>query len=278
MKNLRKLGITLLTLTAALSCAACGAGGDAYTGYSEAYKKTSSVGSLDVVFDLTVDDGDETMESSGNMKMNSDNEVYYEMEINGKEILQYVQDGQVHTFVDGTEQLSSTESKEEGPEKADPDGGEEEANEKTDSTSFNSERFLEEFSGMLEAGKIKEMGVLDPIPSKYIKEIKVSTEGSDSVYTMTFPSEFLGVLLDSMTSEQLGESADYLSFDELKDFVCISKANADGYIYFIEYKGYTTVTVSGELMTSGEDETFDLNIDLQMTIQDPGTPVEVEIP
>lgn len=277
VKNLKKISALALALVMTLVCAACGGGnGDAYSGYSEAYKKTSSVGSLNVVFELSVDDGEETVESNGNMKMNSSNEVYYEMAINGKEILQYVQNGEIHTFIDGVEQVSSTDKTDQGPEKADPNGGEGQANEKTDSTSFDTSKFLEEFSGMMEAGKIKEMGVLDPIPSKYVKSITSEKSGSDTVYTMTFPDEFLKVLLTTMAKEQL--EGDYLSFDALKDFSCVSKANSDGYIYFIQYKGYTTVTVTGDLMTSGADESFDLHIDLQMTIQNPGTPVEVEIP
>lgn len=276
MKNMKKIFALALAVVMALACAACGGNSDAYSGYSEAYKKTSSVGSLDVKFELTVDDGDTSMESNGNMKMNSSNEVYYEMAINGKEILQYVQNGEIHTFIDGTEQVSSTDKTDKGPERADPDGGQGQANDKTDNSSFDTEKFMEEFSGMMEAGKIKEMGVLDPIPSKYIKSITAEKSGDDTVYTMTFPEEFLKTLLGTMAKEQL--EGDYLSFDALKDFSCVSKANSDGYIYFIQYKGYTTVTVTGDLMTSGEDETFDLNIDLRMTIQKPGTPVEVEIP
>ena len=276
MKTAKRIYTFALALVMVLACTACGGKGDAYTGYSEAYKKTSSVGSLNVVFELSVDTGDESMESNGNMKMNSSNEVYYEMAINGKEILQYVRDGEVHTFIDGTEQVSSVDKTDKGPEKADPNGGEGQDNEKTGSSAFDTEKFLEEFSGMMEAGKIKEMGVLDPIPSKYVKSITSEKSGNDTVYTMTFPEEFLKTLLDTMAKEQL--EGDYLSFDALKDFSCVSKANSDGYIYFIQYKGYTTVTVTGELMTSGEDETFDLNIDLQMTIQDPGTPVEVTFP
>lgn len=273
---MKKIFAFALALTMALTCAACGDKGNAYSNYSEAYKKTSSVGSLNVLFELSVDDGDETMESSGNMKMNSDNEVYYEMAINGKDILQYVQNGEIHTFIDGEEQISSTDKTDQGPERADPDSGEGQENEKTDGSSFDTEKFMEEFSGMMEAGKIKEMGVLDPIPSKYVKSITSEKSGGDTVYTMTFPDEFLKILLNTMAKEQL--EGDYLSFDALKDFSCVSKANSDGYIYFIQYKGYTTVTVTGDLMSSGEDESFDLNIDLQMTIQNPGTAVEVEIP
>ena len=203
VKNIKTPLVLALALMMALACAACGGTGDAYSGYSEAYKKTSSVGSLNVVFELTVDNGDESMQSGGNMKMNSSNEVYYEMAINGKEILQYVQNGQIHTFIDGTEQVSSTDKTDQGPEKADPNGGEGQANEKTDNTSFDTSKFLEEFSGMMEAGKIKEMGVLDPIPSRYVKNITAEKSGGDTVYTMTFPEEFLKTLLGTMAKEQL---------------------------------------------------------------------------
>lgn len=276
MKKFKKCASLALALTLTLCCSACG-GGDAYSGYSDAYKKTSSVGSLNVVFDLSVGDGSQTMKSSGDMKMNG-SDLSYVMKINGNEVSQYVKDGKVHTFVDGEEQIASIGNKDKGPEKADPEGGKDQPNEKTDGNGFNSEKFLEEFSGMLEAGKIKEMGVLDPIPSNYIKEITSSESGGETVYTMTFPDEFLSKFLEALTSEQTELSSDKITFDKLKDFSCTAKKNADGYIYFIEYKGSTTATVAGELMASGTKETFDLSIDLQMTIQNPGTAVEVTIP
>lgn len=277
MKRFKKICAMILVGGCLLTMSACG-GNDAYSGYSSAYQKMSQTGSLNVVFDLSLNDGSQTMRSTGNMKMNSSNEVYYEMEINGNEIVQYVQNGQVHTFVDGMEQVSSTSNTNQGTERGNADGGQGQPNEKTDSTGFNSQRFLEEFSGILEAGKIKEMGVLDPIPQNYISSITSSQSGSDTVYTMTFPSQFLKTLLNAMIKEQVQTSGETLSFDELKDFECIAKENSDGYLYAIEYKGYTTVTVPGEYTNSGNEETFDLYIDLKMEIQNPGTAVEVVIP
>lgn len=131
---------------------------------------------------------------------------------------------------------------------------------------------------MLEAGKIKELGVLDPVPSKYMKKITASKDGGETVYNITFPDEFLKVFLKTITSEQTALNGDYISFDDLKDFQCIATENKDGYISAIEYKGYTSVTVSGDLMESGQEKKFDLNIDLKMDIQNPGTAVEVVIP
>lgn len=277
MKKFKKLCAMILVGGCLMSMSACG-GGDAYSGYNSAYKKMSETGSLNVLFSLEVDDGTQTMSSTGNMKMNSQNEVYYEMTINGKDIMQYVQNGEVHTFVDGEEQIASTNNTNQGPERANPEGGQGEPNEKTDSTGFNSEKFLEEFSSILEAGKIKEMGVMDPISKNYISKITSSESGSDTIYTMTFPDEFLRVLLNKMVKEQVQTSGGTLSFDSLKDFECIAKENSSGYLYSIEYKGYTTVTVPGDYTNSGSEESFDLYIDLVMEIQNPGTAVEVVIP
>lgn len=277
MKKFSKVCAVILVGASVLGLTACGGGSD-YSAYSKAYENMSKTGSLHVNFELSVNDGSNTVNSTGNMKMNSSNEVYYEMVINGKEIVQYVQNGEVHTFVDGTEQVASISNTNQGVERPNPDGGDNQATEKTEGSSFNSAKFLEEFSGILEAGKIKEMGLLDPIPQNYIKNISSSTSGSDTVYTMTFPDEFLKVLLNKMVKEQMQSSGGTLSFDELKDFECIAKENKDGYLYNMEYKGYTTVTVPGSYTTSGSEETFDLHIDIKMDIQNPGTAVEVVIP
>lgn len=275
MKKFKKICAMVLVGGCLLSMSACGSS-SAYSGYSSAYQKMSQTGSLNVLFTLKVDDGSQTVNSTGNMKMNSNNEVYYEMKINGKEIVQYVQNGEVHTIVDGTEQTASTNDKNQGTERANLEGGD--SSEKTDGSGFNSGKFLEEFSGILEAGKIKEMGVMDPIPNNYISKITSSESGSDTVYTMTFPDEFLRTMLNAMVKEQVQGSSGTLSFDSLKDFECIAKENKDGYLYSIEYKGYTTVTVPGDYTTSGSEETFDLHIDLIMEIQNPGTAVDVVIP
>ncbi len=258
-----------------LCLTACG--GDSYSDYSDAYKKTAGPGSLHVEFDLKLEADGEKMKSAGNMKMDKDNNLYYEMELNGSEIVQYVVDGQVHTIVDGEEIVTSIDDKDSGAERANPDGGEGEPNEKTDGTSFNLDKFLEEFSGMLEAGKIKEMGVLDPIPSRYIKEITSEKDGKIVTYTITFPDEFLEALLETMTAEQTNGS-DSIKFSDLKDFKCIAKEDEDGYLYYIRYTGFTTVTVPGEYMEDGKKDSFDLEIDLRMTIQNPGKDVKVKIP
>ncbi len=276
MKRNTKTIISVMLL-GTLLMAGCG-GKDAYTDYNNAYKKTASPGSLNVEFSLTVDSGDGDMDSSGNMKMNNKGEVYYEMEINGKEIMQYVEGGQVHTFVDGQEQITFTSDKNKGAQKADPDGGQGRPNEKTDGTSFNTEKFMEEFSGFLEAGKIKEMGVLDPIPSKYIKEITVTEQSGKKIYTMIFPDEFLQILLNAMIAEQVGDNSNGVQFSNLKDFTCVSKENTDGYLNYIQYKGYTTVTVPADYMADGKEKSFDLSIDLEMDIVNPGTAVDVIIP
>lgn len=278
MKIMKKIGAIGLVLGILCSLTACGSNSDVYSSYSSAYKKTASVGSLHAQFGLAVEKDGQTIESKGNMKMNAKNEVYYEMEINGKQIMQYVKNGEVHTFVDGNEQISSTSDKENGVQRADPDGGEGQSNEKADGTGFNTDKFLEEFSGVLEAGKIKELGILDPIDSKYIKEITMTEEGSEKVYTMTFPNEFLNILLDVLVDEQVNSYGTAIKFSDLKDFQCISKENSSGYLYFIEYKGYTTVTVPADLTADGKETSFDLYIDLQAELQNPGTAVDVVIP
>lgn len=277
LNTLKKAICICVCLVMIFSLAACGKS-DAYSSYSKAFSKTAEPKSLHILFDLALDDGSETVTSTGDMKVNANNEVYYEMTLNGKDIVQYVKNGTIHTLVDGKEQTSTTDNKDSGTERANPEGGKGKANEKTDNSGFNVEKFLEEFSGMLEAGKIKQTGVLDPIPSRYIKEIKTEKSGSNTLYTMTFPDEFLSALLKVLTEEQTKSTGMALEFSKLKDFVCVSRENSSGYLDAIEYKGYTTVKVPAELMDSGKEESFDLHIDLNMEIQNPGSAVEVVIP
>lgn len=268
-----------LALAGSMAAVLTGFGtGDAYGSYSDAFRKTAGAGSLHVLFTLELDDGETTMTSTGDMKVNASNEVSYAMEINGREIEQYVKDGQIRTIVDGKETVSSTDQKDQGAERGNPDGEKEDPNEKTDGTSFAAERFLEEFSGVLEAGKIKQLGVLDPIESRYLKDIEASEEDGATYYTMTFPDEFLDAMLDILTAEQTEAAGTAVEFSDLQDFTCVSRENSDGYLDQIEYSGYTTVTVPAEIAESGEETSFDLYIDLTMDIQDPGTPAEVEIP
>ncbi len=275
MRRLAALGLGGLMVTVLSGFAI---GGDAYSSYSEAFRKTAGTGSLHVLFTLDLDDGETEVTSTGDMKVNASNEVNYAMEINGHEILQYIKDGQIRTIIDDKEMIASTDQKDQGVERGNPDGDKDAANEKADGTAFVAERFLEEFSGMLEAGKIKQLGVLDPIDSRYIKDMEVEKEDDGTYYTMTFPKEFTQIILDIITSEQKDAAGTAIVFSDLQDFSVVSRENSDGYLDQIEYSGYTTVTVPADLTEDGEEMSFDLDIDLTIDIQDPGTEVKVEIP
>lgn len=272
MKKIKVVLAISLAIIIAMSLSACGG---PYSQYSAAYNKTSQNKSMNAQFSLKLTVDGEDTNSTGNFKMNSAGDIYYEMKLNGKDIVQYKDKDTIHTLVDGNDSSFNINDKKDN-KKYDVDN-EGKGNEKDNNSNFDQNKFLDEFSGMLEIGKIKELGILDPIPNKYIRSIKSTEYNGGNKYEMTFPDEFLEKLLNTIVAEQSSGSSP-LSFSSFKDFSYLVTENADGFMDGMEYKGYTTVTVPGKLMTDGNEKNFDLYIDLIVNIVDPGSDVTFTLP
>ena len=100
------------------------------------------------------------------------------MDIDGNKVIQFSDGEYIYTEADGHKTRYAINTK----PSAGGDRNEVEQKDNNSAGSFNTEAFLSEFSSFLEAGKIKELGLLSPIEKNAVSGI--SEDGG--VYTLTF--------------------------------------------------------------------------------------------
>lgn len=267
MKKLLKSTALILSCLTLASCS-----GDAYGSYAAAYKKVSANGGMCAEFDLTLEmDGVKT-ETEGKFSLDTSdgkNILYYEMEVDGSEIIQFSDGEYLYTDTDGHKIKYALNSK---PSAS---SDKEEVAQKNDSDSvFDTEQFLNEFSSFLEAGKIKELGLLSPIEKAAVTDVSVE----NNVYTLSFSDKLVQKYLNIMiANETQSTDGDTLNIDELKNFKYTATVTGD-IVTDVVYSGVITVEVPASLMASGEAASYEMDLEIAITFVNPGEAVEVEIP
>lgn len=267
MKNLLKSTALILSCLTLASCS-----GDAYGSYAAAYKKVSANGGMCAEFDLTLEMDGVTTETEGTFSLDTSdgkNILYYEMEVDGSEIIQFSDGEYLYTETDGHKIKYALNSK---PTAS---SDKEEAVQKNDSDSvFDTEQFLSEFSSFLEAGKIKELGLLSPIEKAAVTDVSVE----NNVYTLSFSDKLVQKYLNIMiANETQSTDGDTLNINELKNFRYTATVSGD-IVTDVVYSGVITVDVPASLMTSGEAASYEMELEIAITFVNPGEAVEVEIP
>lgn len=245
---------------------------DKYGEYQKAYEAMSAPGSLDADISLDLVTDTKTVNASGNMKMDKDGNMYYELKAGDANVVQFVKDGTLYSDIDGVKTTYDTKSK--SNERPKTEGG---GPAKEEGSGFELSAFLEEFATMLEAGKIREMGLFDPIPKEVVKKVEVSDSGDGKEYVLELPDSAVEKLFNTMVQEQISNEAYALKFSSLSDFKCTMHANGSGVLDGMYYGGKTDVTVPAQLTGAGE-ETFSVDITIKVTINNPGSAIEVPSP
>lgn len=257
---------------------ACGGGGD-YSSYASAYKKVTANGGMNADFDLTLKMDGVTTKSDGNFKLDTsggNNILYYTMKIDGDNIIQFSDGSYIYTESDGHKTKYALNSK---PSAS---SDKTEVNKKDEQSSgtgsFNSTEFLKEFSSFLEAGKIKEMGLLSPIEQAAIKSISADGSSDNQTFTLEFSENLVKKYLNIMIENQTGKSGDNaLTIDEIDSFSYKAKAK-DGVITNTVYSGVIKVTVPASLMSTGKQTSYDMDFTIDINFVDPGSAVSVSLP
>lgn len=272
MKKKSYLKCAAVFTLASLFLTACGGGND-YSSYASAYNKVTANGGMDADIAVTLNMDGTTTKSSGNFKLDTsdgNNILYYEMTVDGSKITQFSDGEYLYTDANGQKTKyalntkPSASSNKDKTEQKDADTG----------TGFNTEAFLSEFSSFLEAGKIKELGLLSPIDNAAVT--KVSEK--DGVYTLEFSDnlvkKYLNLMIENETQSSDGAT---LQIDEMKDFTYKATVKKD-VVTGVEYSGTIVVNVPGSLMASGSDASYDMDFTIKVTFVNPGDAVSVTIP
>ncbi len=270
VNSFMKKSIAILTTTVITAgmLTACG-GGDAYNDYAAAFNKVTANGGMEAKFNVELEmDGEKTV-STGDFKLDTSggsNVLYYEMTTGDNEIVQFSDGEYLYTDMDGHKTKYKLDSK--------PSGNSDMESEKDGAGTFDTNAFLSEFSSFMEAGKIKELGLLSPIEKAAVSSIK--KEGN--TYNLTFSDALVKKYLNTLVQNETGKSADEtIQIDELNDFT-YKATESNGVITNVEYSGVLKVKVPGSLMDNGEDKTYDLNMKIDIEFVNPGESVTVELP
>ena len=272
-KALKKgIAAVMASVMAMASLTACGGGND-YNSYAAAFNKVTAKGGMEAEFDVDLEMDGEKQECTGDFKLDTSgdaNLLYYEMDTGDNSFIQFSDGEYVYTDAgDKKSKYSITGSS--TTISAEP---EDKVEEKDSSGTFDTSAFLSEFSSFMEAGKIKELGLLSPIEKAAISSIK--KEGD--TYKLTFSDALVKKYLNTLVKNETGKSADEtIQIDELKDFT-YEATEKDGMITDIVYKGTLTVDVPGSLLTSGEDTSYPLDLNIKIKFVNPGEAVSIELP
>lgn len=245
-------------------------GGDDYGSYASAYNKVSENGGMDADIEMSVKMDGTTTKSNGNFKLDTsgdNSKLYYEMKVDGSTITQFSDGKYLYTDANGEKTKYSLNSKHSGENS-------EKSGRKDAAQTFDTSAFLSEFSSCLEAGKIKEMGLLSPVQKTAITKISEK----DGVYTLEFSDKVVQTYLNTMiANETKNTSGDSLKIDEMKDFSYKATVKKD-VVTGVTYSGKIIVNVPASLMSSGKDESYDLEFTIKVSFNDPGSAVSVEVP
>lgn len=266
-KNIFKCMTAILTTCTVLT--ACSGSGD-YSTYANAYNKVTASGGMEANFQLTLKMDGVTKNSNGNFKLDTSSGksiLYYELDVDGAKITQFSDGDYIYTDADGHKTKFALNSKPTAP------GDSKEAEHKDNTGTFDTESFLSEFSSFLEAGKIRELGLLSPIEKNAVNNVSFS----DNVYTLTFSDSLVKNYLNIIIANQTKGAGDNLKIDELKDLTYKATVSGD-IVTDVQYTGVMSVHVPGSITADGNDADYSMDMDIRISFVNPGSAVNVTLP
>lgn len=276
-KNICKAVAILMAVAMVMGLSACGSGAD-YDAYAAAYKKVKAEGGMDVDLKATLTMDGTDKEATGNFKVDmSDAEktiLFLTVDMDGDEITQFSDGEYLYTDARGskTKFKLGEKSQQEGARtkgEDDPEPTEENAA----APEFNSESFLEEFASFLEAGKIQELGLLDPIAKAAVTE--TTCEGN--VYTLKVNNQITEKYLNTLSQSVMADEDETVEVKDLKDFVYTATVEND-FVTGFTCSGSMTVIVPASISSSGEETSYDLTLNISATFNNPGEKVTISLP
>ncbi len=261
--------LVALVLTAVFMLSACGT--DPYTEYAAAYNKLAANGGIDANIRLTLEMDGTTQYYAGNFKVdNRKDMIYYEMESMEGKTIQF-SDGNYLYIIQGDNKLKYSLKDDggngDGPTEPQAPEGEEQT-----APTFETSGFLGDFASMLEAGKIKELGLLSPIERAAVTK---TTKNGD-VYTLEVSDAIVKKFLNTMAEDQAGTS-DTIQVSDLKDFKYTATIK-NGVVTANTYSCSVTVKVPGSLMSDGNAVSYKLSLSIKVEYNNPGQAVSITLP
>jgi hypothetical protein len=252
----------LLTMAVLLVCAfilsACG--GDQYATYSSAYKKLWANGGIDATISADLKMDGITNHYDGNFKVDNTKDIlYYEMKTANGSTVQF-SDGSYLYTQQGDHKIKY--SLKPSGDNGEPTVPENESGE--GAPEFSSSEFLEQFSSMFEASKIKDLGLFDPIPQAAV----VKTTKNGDVYTLDVSDSIVKKFVNTLAVNQAGTD-DTVQVTDLKNFKYTATIK-NGVVTETTFAGDVIVNVPASLTGSGAAKDYSVNMDIKITFNNAG--------
>ncbi len=249
-------------------------GADAFDTYTIAYRNTMANKGFDTDLKGTFTVEDDTVEASGNFKVDNSGDktqLLLVMDVDGETVTQFSDGDYIYLDARGEKlkyplgEKATQEDSRKDPE-PETEGAEQAAPE------FTASEFLKEFASCLEAGKIQEMGLLNPLEKNYVSKTQVDGDK----YSLTVSDRVLSRVSDVLASS-IDTGDDGVTVDNLSNFVYEVEIK-DDLINSLTIGGTMDVTVPASISSTGEEVTYPLDLAITASFNDPGSQVTVEIP
>lgn len=264
-KNVMKNAVKVLAAGLLSMSLLAGCGGDKYSTYASAYNKVTASGGLDADLNVSMTMDGESASYSGNFKVDTVNNLMYcEMGDGSSTTTQFSDGSYVYTEQNGRKIKYAL-----GTEGTAPSAPQQESG--SSAPEFKASEFFQDFSSFLEAGSIREMGLLDPIP----KSAVTKTEKNGNVYTLNVADSVVEHFLNTMAKNQAGD--DTVQVSDLKNFTYTATVEND-LVTAVTYSGSTTVNVPGSHMSDGQDASYTMDFKIDIKFNNPGSAVTITLP
>lgn len=259
--------VTAFMLCVGLLTACGGSGG--YDDYAAAYNRVTANGGMDADLSATLKMDGTTTRCSGNFKVDTQSNIlYYQMTSGNDTITQFSDGSYLYTEQGGHKTKYALNAKPSQSSAQDKQGQKD-----SSGSVFNTDEFLQEFSSFLEAGKIRELGLLSPIA----KAVVTKTSKSGDTYTLQVADSLVKTYLNTLAANESGGSGDTVQLTELNNFNYSATVSND-MISSVTYSGTVSVNVPASLMASGEAADYDLEFSITTTFNNPGSAVSIDLP
>lgn len=239
-----------------------------YTGYSAAFTKSNKINSTEYDTSIKATIDGETTTSTGNMKIRdiaTNVNFVNEMTIDGQKITQFC-DGE-YIYIDNGEQKTKFKIGEK------PESNQKERGANGD---FNMDYYIQEFSMLLDASKIKDLKIAEKFSQNIVEKISKKNVSGGTEYDVTLAPQLVDEVFATVIDEQLGEENSPKC--TLKSFTYKAAANKDKFITSITYKIEMDVIFPSSLTGEAEDSEKSVQLEVRLDYTSPGKEAEFSLP
>ena len=263
IKTARKLLTVLIAMFLCISLmGVCFA--DAYSEYLNAYTALIGNGRLDADIKAHVSMADATSDYSGNMKVDfGKNLMMYDMACGDMKISTFTDGKTIYTESNGKKTCFSMDKSSDSGRTA-PAGN-------SEAPEFTVQDFINNFSSVLEPGKIAELGLLSPINGAVVS----STDKSGNNYKLNISDSLAKVFLNTMSGQVM--EGDAVTFTDMKNLGYTATIE-NNVVTATSYSGDVSVHVPGSLISTGSDADYSLSFVIDISFNNPGSEPEFQLP